>query len=212
MTPRALLVALSVLLGAAAPVHAVDLAALLGNSGFEDDLDHSQWTATMPNADFLLDAPQVNPEIIPKGELDPLEAPIGSNLVGVLNPADEDIEGKLVHDPVAGSWAAGTLFEITVWANRGRLEGAGSTGDLTSEVLVQLYGWGAGAAPTIDPLTDNWSRTPSVKIVRKFTAWGLGGDWAAQLVQFTTKALAYVSFGMTGKNHKNASYVAFDTD
>jgi hypothetical protein len=197
------------------PAHAVvDLATLLGNSGFESDLVHSQWKATRPNSDFLLDAPQVNPEIIPKDEVNEVVAPIGAKFIGILNPNDENVEGKLVHDAVLGDFPVGTVFEITIWGNRGRLSGASNAGSLTSEVLVQLYGWGAGALPTINQSNDNWSRQPSVKVIQKFTNWApTGGDWASQVFQLvTTKALKYVTLGITGKNHKQSSYVAFDTD
>ena len=66
------------------PAHAVvDLATLLGNSGFEADPEEiPQWKATMPNSDFLLEAPQVNPEIIPKDDVEELEARIGLNFIG----------------------------------------------------------------------------------------------------------------------------------
>jgi hypothetical protein len=193
---------------------AVDLATLLGNSGFEADLVHSQWTTTSPNSNFLLDAPQVNPEIVPKNETHELVAPVGANFVGILNPYDENVEGKVVHEAVPGDFKVGTVFRITIWANRGRLGGASNAGSLTSEVLVQFYGWGAGEKPMIDQSTDNWSRRPSVKIIRKFTNWRpTGGDWASQVFRFvTTKALKYVTLGITGMNHKQSSYVAFDTD
>ena len=202
----------------------VDLATLLGNSGFEADPDPDeppdgwriilQWKATMPNSDFLLEAPQVNPEIIPKDEVEELEARIGLNFVGILNPDDENVEGKLVHDAVPVNLPVGTVFEITIWGNRGRLSGASNAGSLTSEILVQLYGWGAGLLPTINQVNDNWSRTPSVKLIQKFTNWApTGGNWRSQKFRFvTTKALKYVTLGITGKNHKQSSYVAFDTD
>jgi hypothetical protein len=81
------------------------------------------------------------------------------------------------------------------------------------EVLVQLNGWAAGQRPILKPKTDNWSRSPSVKVVQLFTDWAENGDWASQTFEFvTTKALQYVSLAITGVNHKNASYVAFDVE
>jgi hypothetical protein len=118
-------------------------------------------------------------------------APIGANFIGILNPNDEKVEGKLVDDAVLADVPVGTVFEITIWGNRGRSSGASNAGSLTSEVLVQLYGGGAGALPTINQANDNWSRTPSVKLIQKFTNWApTGGDWRSQMLQFaTTKAL-----------------------
>ena len=48
--------------GAAAQV---DLGDVLGNSGFENDLVHSEWTATTPSMNYQLEAPEVNPTIEP---------------------------------------------------------------------------------------------------------------------------------------------------
>ena len=44
----------------------VDLGVVLGNSGFEDDLVHSQWTATVKGTGYQMEAPVVNPVIVPK--------------------------------------------------------------------------------------------------------------------------------------------------
>jgi hypothetical protein len=116
---------------------------------------------------------------------------------------------------VAGTFAAGTTFEVTVWANRGRLAGASTPefDSAPSEVLVTFFGWGAGSAPAINPNTDNWSRSPSVKLQQAFTNWAANGAWASQTFAFvTTKELHYVSLSIAGLNHKKASYVAFDMD
>lgn len=204
-------------LGWAYPAHAatVDLADLLENSGFEDDLKHSDWTATRANANFILNAPQVNPVIVPKDESSALVAPVGNNFIGILNPRDQNRSGKLVHAVGEGSFPAGTVFQVTVWANRGRLDKATSASftSTPSEVLVQLNGWVAGSLPKLKPRTDDWSRSPSVKVVQLFTDWAENGEWASQTFEFvTTKALQYVSLAITGVNHKIASYVAFDVE
>jgi hypothetical protein len=193
----------------------VDLGVVLENIGFEDDFEPSQWTATVKGTGYQLDAPAVNPVIVPKNASMPLEAPAGDHFIGVENPDGENIKGRLVHDAVAGVFAQGTVFEVTVWANRGRL-GTSSTatfGNSPSEVTLQLFGWGAGSVPVINPSTDNWSRRPSVTLSKAFTQWAPNGEWGAQLVQFVTpKALAYIALAVTGKNHTDESYVAFDLE
>ena len=191
----------------------VNLAVLLGNSGFEDDLDHSHWVSTKKSTNYLLDAPLVSPLIVPKGEMAPLLAPAGNHFVGVLNPADSDINGRLVHDPVAGVFLSGTTFTATVFANRGRLSTAPTAlfESAPSEVTLQFFGWRAGGMPVVDPASDNWDRTPAVTINRSFTSWGPNGEWASQTLLFPINTeLRYISLSLTAKNHKRASYAAFD--
>jgi hypothetical protein len=200
---------------AAAQVDLVDLGEVLGNSDFEDDLEPSQWTATVKGTGYQLDAPVVNPVIVPKNASMPLEAPSGDHFIGVENPDGEDIKGRLVHDAMAGIFAQGTVFDVTVWANRGRLDTASTAtfGRSPSAVTLQFFGWGPGQVPVINPSTDNWSRSPSVTLSQAFTQWAPNGEWAAQLVQFVTpKALAYIALAVTGKNHTDESYVAFDLE
>lgn len=200
-----------------------DLAAILGNSGFEDDSLADQplepgeqvpdWTATKKSTNYRLDAPVLDPIIRPKGENDPLEAPAGDRFIGVLNPGDDDINGRLVHDVVAGPFPAGTTFTITLFGNRGRLSGAPSPlfPNVPSELTLQFFGWKAGGFPFVDPSSDNWSRTPTVVLSRSFTKWAANGDWAFETFQFApNQTLQYISLAVTGKNHKAASYVAFD--
>lgn len=190
-----------------------NLAALFGNSGFEMDLTHGQWVATTPNKTYQVKAPVVNPLIVPKGEALPVSAPAGSHFLGILNPQDQDISGKLVHTALAGSFPAGTVFQVTVWANRGRLAGAKSAlfDSSPSELVVQLLGWGEGKLPTVNPVTDDWSRRPSMKQGQVFTNWATNGQWAAQTFVFvSSQELRYLAFSVAGLNHKVASYVAFD--
>ena len=157
--------ALAFLFVAFLPVNAVgaqiELAAKLGNAGFEDDLFADQWTATKKGANYQITAPVVNPIIVPKGENDPLDAPYGGNFIGVLNPGDDDVNGRLVHDVKPGPFLAGTVFTVTLAGNRGRLADAPSPlfPSTASELTLQFFGWRAGSSPFVDPRSDNWSRT-----------------------------------------------------
>jgi hypothetical protein len=172
----------------------------------------------MKGTGYQMDAPVVNPVIMPKNASAPLEAPSGDHFIGIENPHGEDIKGRLVHDAVAGDsgdFAQGTVFEVTVWANRGRLDTASTAtfGKTPSEVTLQFFGWDTCSVPVINPSTDNWSRRPSVTLSRAFTQWAPNGEWAYQLMQFVTpKALAYIALAVTGKNHTDFSYVAFDLE
>jgi hypothetical protein len=214
ITARLLAITLLVLL----PVHAaragtIDLATILGNSGFEDDTEHSQWTSTKKSTNYVPESPLVNPVIVPKGETEPLESPAGDHFIGVLNVGDNDVNGRLVHDVVAGDYPAGTVFTLTLFGNRGRLTGAPTTTfpAKPSELTMQFFGWGPGALPVVNPETDDWSRTPRLIIRRTFTSWPASGEWASQTFQFVaTKPLVYVSLALTVKNHKADAYVAFD--
>ena len=107
------------------------------------------------------------------------------------------------------------LFHVTVWANRGRLSGAKSSEfeSQPSEVSVQLFGWGPGSTPVVNPNTDDWSRTPRVNLLRSFTNWAANAEWAAQTFEFTIpQEIAYSALALTGKNYIKATYVAFDLD
>ena len=191
----------------------IDLAAILGNSGFEDDSLADQWTATKKSTNYRLDAPVLDPVIVPKGKNEPLEAPAGYRFIGVSNPGDDDVNGRLVHDVVAGPFLAGTRFTITLFGNRGRLSGAPSPlfPNVPSELTLQFFGWKVGGYPFVDPSSDHWSRTPTIVVSRSFTNWAANGDWAVQTFPFTIdQTLQYISLSVTGKNHKAASYVAFD--
>src|SRR5262249_15342258 len=170
-----------------APVTAatVQLASLAGfcNPGFEDDLDHSCWTATVPNLNYSTTFPEVNPVIYPNN---PLQAADGNNFIGILNDDDSDVAGKLVHDAVLGSFPTGTKFEITVCATRGHLRddppspGADPffplVGSPSPEVRVQFFAWKAGTAPSIN-LNNNWTRAPTYKTsALQYTAWRNSDD------------------------------------
>ena len=142
-----------------------------------------------------------------------------SQFIGIVNPLDQDISGKLAHTAVEGPFAPGTTFEVAVFANRGRLELANTPVFDTrpSEILVTLFGWGPGSdptiVPTINPNTDNWSRSPSVKLLQAFTNWAANGVWASQTFEFVTNNdLQFIALSIAGVNHKRACYVAFDIE
>ena len=213
------------LLFAAAPATAitVDLALVLGNSGYETGTS-AQWTSTRPNSLYLVTVP-IDPVINPldpccsNGTLLPqLVAPVGSHFAGVPNPTlNNDLNGKLAHDALSTSFASGTEFQVTVWANRGRLD---SNGNLVSnfpnlnaapELNVQLRGWGAGSLPTVDAATDNWSRSPQQTQTQMFSNWGSPGAWTSQTFSFTNSvAWEYISLSISGLNHNHDQYVAWD--
>lgn len=212
-------------LGGAAPTAAVtiNLAIALGNSGYETGTT-SSWTATQPNTQFIIPVP-VDPSIAP---LDPcctngstlpiLLAPAGSHFVGVATDPDTvDEKGKLVHDALSQSFAADTIFQVTVWANRGRI--AGGSGNTNStfgtatppDMLVSLYGWGSGTTPTVNS-SDNWSRTRTYNpAAQSFTNWGTPGQWTSQTFTWTPGvALSYISLAIAGRNNNHDQYVAWD--
>jgi len=202
----------------------IDLSgAVLPNVGYESG-NTSSWTATQPNSSFVIPVP-VNPAISPLNPcctngstLPNLTAPVGLFFAGVAtDPDDVDEKGKLVHDALAVSYAAGTDFTITVWANRGRL---GTNGNTTSTfttglptLTVKLNGWNAGTVPTVNS-ADNFSRAPSAynPAVQSFTNWGTPGQWTSQTFTFaaTANALAYISVSIAGSNNNHDQYVAWD--
>lgn len=214
--PASLGIALLLALASPVPARAaVDLSGILGNLGFEDDVHLTGWTVTLKNGNYTFDAVQVNPAIVPFGQAEPLAAPDGEHFVGVANPADGDVNGRVVHEPVFGPFPAGTVFTVTVLASRGRLAGAGTatfpSAKAASELSLQFFAWAAGSLPAVNPSTDDWSRKPKVTVRSVFTAWAAPGAWAAQTFQFAVPVeVAYVSLALTAKNHRAASYVAFD--
>jgi PEP-CTERM motif len=202
----------------------VDLAIALGNSGYEAG-NTSQWTATFPNltSGYISPVP-VDPSIAPldpccsNGTLLPiLLAPAGSHFVGVSTTPDPTVDekGKLVHDALAQSYAADTIFQVTVWANRGRLNTNGNTNSAMPAappiLTVNLSGWGAGALPTVTAATDNWSRTRSYNISQSYTNFGTPGQWTSQTFTWAPGiALSYISLAITGQNQNHDQYIAWD--
>jgi PEP-CTERM motif-containing protein len=200
----------------------VDLALVLPNSGYENGTT-SSWTATMPNAQYISPVP-VDPSIQPldpcctNGTLLPiLLAPAGSHFVGVKTTPDPTVDekGKLVHDALAQSFAADTIFQVTVWANRGRLNTNGNTNSAMPAsppiLTVNLSGWGAGAVPVVTAATDNWSRTRSYNISQSYTNFGTPGQWTSQTFTWAPGvALSYISLAITGQNQNHDQYIAWD--
>ncbi len=170
------------------------------------------WTTTKPNKNYKREAPITDPIIVPKGEVDPLHGPGGASFIGILNPKDQNVSGKVVHSIVAGPFRERTVFETNIIANRGRLESAKSTlfESAASEVQVVFSGWIAGSYPIVNPNTDDWNRKPNVVIRKTFTSWEANGVWREELFKFILdRDLSYVCVSIAGINHKNASYVAF---
>ena len=199
----------------------IDLTTVFSNSSYESGT--TAWTATKPNANYQSLGTNfgVNPTILP---LDPccsngttlpqLTAPVGSNFIGVLNPDDADLAGKLAHTAVSGTFLSTDTYQVTVWANLGRL-GDGNTNSIFTSapptLNVQLRSWIAGAVPTVAPATDSWSRSPTTTTTLAFTNWGSPGIWTSQTFLFTLPAnRAYLSLGIAGLNHSHDSYVAWD--
>ena len=205
--------ALAVLCGASAAgaqPACIDLCSVLPNCGF--DSGFAGWTCTQPNGNYRC-PPPAGPELDVPGAIVP--GPDGA-FVGVLNPDDGDVAGKLVHDTEELPYTPqGTCFQVTVWANRGRLPGAPAafTG-AASQVLVRFFGWTDGSRPVIDPTTDDWSRRPnamSCSLVFPFPKVGSEGQWLSQALQCTvTQELSFVSLSIAGVNHSHDSYAAFD--
>jgi hypothetical protein len=205
----------------------INLGLVLGNGGYELGT-LSQWSVTKPGAsyqsagaNFGLDrviAP-LNPLFSNGTTLPALTAPDGNEFIGVLNPtANGDFKGKLAHAAVAGSFLAGDIFEVTVWANRGKLGTNGNTNALfpgsSPIVNVQFIGWGAvsGGAPNVN-INDDWNKTEAVDLSSTFTNWGTNGQWTSQTFSFTTAVnLSYISLAISGQNNNHDQYVAWDID
>jgi hypothetical protein len=134
--------------------------------------------------------------------------------VGVKNPDDADLKGKLGHNAAAGTFLSTDTYAVTVWANRGRL-GDGNTNSVFSSappvLNLRFLSWTAGSVPTVNAGTDNWSRSPTNTVNAAFTNWGDPGDWTSQSFLFTIPAnRAYLSLTISGQNNSHDSYVAWD--
>jgi hypothetical protein len=125
-----------------------------------------------------------------------------------------DLKYKLAHDATAVAVPGGTTLTIKVWANRGRLEPF-DTPASTSDLLVRVFGWSAGSVPTVNPATDNWSRTVTWNPASQSFNFAAvpDGTWGAQTFSFTTPAgtnLAYLSIFIAGRNMNHDQYIAAD--
>ena len=181
------------------------------------------WTLTAPNADYLLVPNGTNPILDPS--IDPADpannpalvsAPLGFHFTGVKQIGDTatDLKVKLAHAATPIAVPGGTTIQVTVFANRGRLEPF-DTPASTADVLVRIFGWTAGSLPTVTAATDNWSRTISWNPAsQSFDFTGIAdGTWGSRTFSFTTPAattLAYLSISLAGRNNNHDQYVALD--
>lgn len=208
--PAILTLAFTLAAGPALAQTCIDLCAALPNCGFENGLDG--WTCTQPNGNYRCQPP-LGPELDAPASAVP--GPDGA-FVGVLNPGDGNVAGKLAHEAFEHTYVSeGTCFEIKVWGNRGRLPGVPAVfSSAPSQLTVRIFGWVDGPQPVLDPATDNWSRKPtamSCTFAFPFPAVGSEGIWLSQIFRCTvTQHLAWVSLSLAGVNRSHDSYVAFD--
>jgi len=198
----------------------LDACSIFSNIGFENG-SLSGWKLTAPNGDYILVPTVANPVIDPTiNPADPgnnpaiLLAAVGAHFTGVRQIGDTatDLKYKLAHDATAIAVPGGTTIQVKVWANRGRLEPF-DTPASTADALIRIFGWSAGAVPTVNT-SDNWSRTVTWNPASQaFTAWAADGVWASQTFTFTTPAataLAYLSISVAGRNNNHDQYIALD--
>jgi len=196
----------------------IDLCQVLTNGGFE--LGLQSWKCSEPNDNYRCPPEQGAPT--PDVPATAIPGPDG-HFIGVLNPNDEDIAGKVVHDPQARNPVdpVGTCFGARLLVNRGRL--SDPTKLFTSAaptVHLRIQGWRPltpppGPAPVLDPDEDVWSRRPTAMNCQfSFTNYAAPGAWSGpQNFQCTAQQpVAWVSLGISGVNHSHDSYVAFDCD
>ena len=229
MHPRfssfAVLIAAALLL---VPAHAgaatLDVSTLFANIGFENG-NLTGWTVTRPNTTNYVASlsPPVNPTIDPADPANnpaTLTAPAGSFFTGITRPGDTgaDLSYKLAHDAVSISVSTGTVFQVTVFANRGRLEPY-DTPVSTADVTVRIFGWTTttGGTPTVTASTDNWSRTINWNPAGQAFTFGSDGTWVSQTFTFDPAALGidaanlkYLSLSLTAQTHNHDQYVATD--
>jgi hypothetical protein len=212
----------------------INLNLVLSNSGYESGL--TNWTATFPGSTYQPLGANfgVNPTIQPLNPLfsngtllAALTAPVGSNFIGVLNPTDEgDLKGKLAHSVVSAmsvlgtpSFAVGDTFEVTVWANRGRLATNGNTTSIfpsttgDPELNVQLRRWPTTqvATPVLTANPESW--TGSDTVLNQFFDFSLlaPGQWGSQKFTFVlTAASSFITLSIAGQNNNHDQYVAWD--
>ena len=201
----------------------VDVSTLFSNIGFENG-NLSGWTLTRPNSSFVSSlTPPVNPTINPADPAnDPttLTAPAGAFFTGLKNPGDGvDLKYKLAHNAIPISASPDAVFQVAVFANRGRLEPFDSPGS-TADVLVRIFGWTTNSStPTVNASTDDWSRTVNWNpAAQSFDFTGVAdGTWAQQIFTFDPAAsginpadLKYLSISISGRNNNHDQYIATD--
>ena len=221
--PLLALLAISMLLSpmTASAQGILDACGLFPNIGFENG-NLTSWTLTAPNGDYILTPTGANPVIDPS--IDPadlannpavLTAPAGFHFTGVKQIGDTaiDLKYKLSHNALAQAVPGGTTIQVRVWANKGRLE-PNDTPASTGDLLVKVFGWGAGASPTVNS-SDNWSRTITWNPASQsydFTGQA-DGTWGSRVFSFVTPAatpLSYLSISIAGRNNNHDQYIAVD--
>jgi hypothetical protein len=205
------------------PAHAVDVATLFPNIGFENG-NLTGWTLTLVNTDYVSTlTPPVNPSIDPAdagNNPTTLTAPVGVYFTGLMRVGDvgADLKYKLAHDAIAINVPTGTVFTVTVRANRGRLEPF-DTPVSTADVLVRIFGWTAGATPTVTAATDNWSRSISWNpAAQSFDFTGVtDGSWGQRTLTFDPAAagvnaanIKFLSISLAGRTNNHDQYIALD--
>jgi PEP-CTERM motif-containing protein len=202
----------------------IDISTVFNNSGFENG-NISSWTVTRPNGHYVANlSPSVNPSINPADLAnDPamLVAPAGSCFTGLTSPGKmgPDLNYKLAHNAIALSVPTGTTFQISLFANRGRLEPF-DTPFSTADVFVKVFGWTTGTTiPTVTAGTDNWSRSIGwnpASVAFDFTGVA-DGVWGNRTITFDPAAmginaanLKYLAVFIVGQTHNHDQYVAMD--
>ena len=110
-----------------------------------------------------------------------------------------------IYQAIAGSFAIGDQFSLTIWGNRGRLnadwsqENANTTGNasrITAAVCSQ----------------STLSNPCASAAVQTFTNWGSDGQWTSQTLTWTLTAAnaAGLRVQLTGINANHDRYVALD--
>lgn len=118
-------------------------------------------------------------------------------------PSFYDTNLQLRQD-VAGSFAAGDVFTLTVWGVRGRLNGDWSTENANT----------SGSASRLRAALSRQTGANSFAAadVQEFTNWSSDGQWAVQTFRWTlTSPTTYgVRLQLTGSNHNHDRFYAFD--
>ena len=173
------------------------------------------WVPTRPNSNYKLAAAICNPSSATcSGVIAPPDA--AGNFVGVLNPADANTSAKLAHTAIAGPWASGTCFEVTMTATRDHCAPVPSPVRPTKgAVVVGFRGWAAGPVPVVTPATDNWSRHELFTCTQPIF---LPGDADPGDVTRTIQCcpntggqeIAFVTWTIAGQNQRHNTFVTFD--
>jgi hypothetical protein len=199
----------------------IDVQDVFANAGFEQGT-LSGWNVMLPSTVYATSMsldPSIDPAD-PTHSTATLSAPSGAYFTGLSDPGTTaNYDFKLVYNAVPINVATGTVFLVTVYANRGDLE-PNSAPVSTANLQVNVFGWTSGAQPTpILTLGDNWSRTinwinPAYKSVN-FTGVA-DGSWTSETFTFDpntsgkdASTIKYLSMSIVGVTHSN-QYVAVD--